>query len=193
MSNEDLEVQEVKEMTKKEFEELKFYASKGELYMDLIEQFKLRLAVDEGILNEEVKEVLLEAKEAIVKLRTDSNKLIDENLTIKSDCMEMAAQLYLNELCEKHEIKGKDKKRIFSILEGIKDKEEIDKKFNFILEQDIKEKHKVIQRVISQMKKPQDQKNVSTFFETYGIPPFCSDMHIYKAINEIMLIRQWKI
>jgi hypothetical protein len=41
------------------------YARKGELYSDLIEQFKVRLGVDEGLLDEEVKALLKEAKTEI--------------------------------------------------------------------------------------------------------------------------------
>jgi len=110
------------------------FASKGELYHDLIEQFKVRLSVDEGLLDEEVKSLLKEAKEEIIKLRTDMNKTIDENLTIKSDASEMAAQLYLFEKCEG--LTNKQKKKVFTILEGIRDKDEIDKKFTIVLEQD---------------------------------------------------------
>ena len=110
------------------------FAAKGELYHDLIEQFKIRLSVDEGLLDEEVKSLLKEAKEEIVKLRTDMNKTIDENLTIKSDASEMAAQLYLFEKCEG--LTNEQKKKVFTILEGIKDKDEIDKKFTIVLEQD---------------------------------------------------------
>ena len=36
------------------------YAKKGELYHDLIEQFKVRLSVDEGLLDEEIKGLLKE-------------------------------------------------------------------------------------------------------------------------------------
>jgi len=110
------------------------FASKGELYHDLIEAFKIRLSVDEGLLDAEVKALLKEAKEEIIKLRTDMNKTIDENLTIKSDAGEMAAQLYLFEKCEG--LTNEQKKKVFIILEGIRDKDEIDKKFTIVLEQD---------------------------------------------------------
>jgi hypothetical protein len=110
------------------------FASKGELYHDLIEQFKVRLSVDEGLLDEEVKALLKEAKEEIINLRTDMNKTIDENLTVKSDAQEMAAQLYLYEKCDG--LTDEQKKKVFTILEGIKDKDEIDKKFTIVLEQD---------------------------------------------------------
>ncbi|NIQ07682.1 MAG: hypothetical protein GWO20_18795, partial [Candidatus Korarchaeota archaeon] len=41
------------------------YARLGELYEDLIDQFKVRLAIDEGLLDAEVKGMLGEAKEEI--------------------------------------------------------------------------------------------------------------------------------
>lgn len=113
------------------------FAAKGELYHDLIEQFKVRLTIDEGLLDEEVKGLLKEAKEEILKLRKGLNDSINESLELKEDAQEMAAQLYLHD-----KVKGlteTQKEKVFSILEGITDKEEIDRKFKVIMEQDDEE------------------------------------------------------
>ena len=108
------------------------FAKKGELYNDLIEQFKIRLSVDEGLLDEEVKNLLKEAKEEILALRGDMDKLTEQNLTLKGDAQEMAASLYLHE-----KMKGlteDQKDHVLSILEGLTSKDEIDRKFKIVLE-----------------------------------------------------------
>jgi len=110
------------------------FAKKGELYDDLIEQFKVRLGVDQGLIDEEVKSLLKEAKEEILKLRGDANKTIAENLEVKKDAQEMAAQLYLHEKCKG--LTEAQKTHVFSILEGVVDKAEIDKKFGILKESD---------------------------------------------------------
>jgi hypothetical protein len=108
------------------------FAKKGELYDDLIEQFKVRLGVDQGLIDEEVKGLLKEAKEEILKLREETNKQIAENLEVKKDAQEMAAQLYLHEKCKG--LTDAQKNHVFTILEGIYDKAEIDKKFDILKE-----------------------------------------------------------
>ena len=58
-------------LTKNKLLEWKDYAKKGELYSDVIEQMQIRLGVDEGLLDEEIKQLLLEAKEKIQTLREE--------------------------------------------------------------------------------------------------------------------------
>jgi hypothetical protein len=106
------------------------YAKKGELYHDLIEQFKVRLGVDQGLLDEEVKGLLKEAKTEIVKLRDDMNKTIAENLELKSDAQELAAEVYLYQKCDG--LTESQRKQVFSILQGVTDRDEIDRKFQVI-------------------------------------------------------------
>ena len=107
------------------------YARKGELYTDLIEQFKTRLAIDEGLLDEEVKGLLREAKDEIVKLREELDDKIAENLELKKDAQELAAALYLRKKCDG--LTEAQKSKVIEVLEGISDREEIDKKFDIIL------------------------------------------------------------
>ena len=108
------------------------FAKKGELYHDLIEQFKIRLSVDEGLLDEEVKGLLKEAKEEILKLRENMNKQIEENLETRKDAQEMASEIYLRRKCDG--LTEGQKKYVMEMLDSVTDKSEIDKKFDIILE-----------------------------------------------------------
>ena len=108
------------------------YAKKGELYDDLIEQFKIRLSIDEGLLDNEVKSILKEAKDEIQKLRDDLDKNISEGLDIKKDAQEMASELYLRQKCDG--LTESQKKHVLNMLEGIVEKSEIDRKFKIIIE-----------------------------------------------------------
>ena len=71
------------------------YAKLGELYQDLIEQFKVRLAIDEGALNSEVQGLLREAKDEIITLKGDVNESTKKTLELEKDAQEMAAHIYL--------------------------------------------------------------------------------------------------
>jgi hypothetical protein len=113
-------------------EKIQEYAKKGELYFDLIEQLRTRLAIDEGTLQEEVKELLKEAKEEITSMKSDMDELIAENLELKQDSQQMAVSLYLREKCDG--LTEPQTKKILTLLEGIKDKAEIDRKFKVLTE-----------------------------------------------------------
>lgn len=129
---------EVKEITNKEYDKLRHYAEKGELYLPLIEQFKIRLSVDEGLLDEEVKNLLTDAKNEIIKIRSDMNTLIGENLEIKENCIIMAKQLYINEQLLKVKSK-KARKQIKKLLLSCDgdvsfiDRKHIDNFFNVVI------------------------------------------------------------
>ena len=115
------------------------FARKGELYNELIEQFKIRLAVDEGVLDSEVKSLLKEAKDEISDLRENVNTITGDNLTLKLDAREMAASLYLRQKCDG--LTEVNRTKVLNILEGITEKEEIDKKYNIVLENVLNEKN----------------------------------------------------
>ena len=108
------------------------YARKGELYSDLIEQFKVRLGVDEGLLDEEVKALLKEAREEIVKLRDELNESISDKLQTKQDATELAAEVYLHR--KANGLTESQKEHVLEMLDGITDREEIDRKFEVIVE-----------------------------------------------------------
>jgi hypothetical protein len=108
------------------------YARKGELYNDLIEQFKIRLSVDEGLLDKEVKGLLKEAKEEIQNLKKSLDEKIDRELQMKEDNQALAAELYLRKKTDG--LTESQKEYVFNILGGVVDKEEIDKKFDIVVE-----------------------------------------------------------
>jgi len=107
------------------------YARLGELYEDLIDQFKVRLAIDEGLLDNEVKDMLKEAKEEITGLRGEVNELTGKKLQLEKDAKDMATHIYLRKKCDG--LTESQKNSVFSILEGAS-KEDIDKKFDIVVE-----------------------------------------------------------
>jgi hypothetical protein len=107
------------------------FARKGELYSELIEQFKIRLAIDEGALNAEVRQLLTEAKEEILKLKKETNELLGEKMELEKDAKLMAANLYLRKKCDGLTEAQRDK--VLNLLSDISDKEELDRKFKYVL------------------------------------------------------------
>lgn len=112
-------------------EKVQRYARLGELYEDLINQFKVRLAVDEGALSEEVKGMLKEAKTEIVSLRKEVNELTGSKLQLEKDAKDLATHIYLRQKADG--LTESQKTTVFDLLEGA-DKATIDKKFDVIVE-----------------------------------------------------------
>lgn len=108
------------------------YARKGELYNELIEQFKIRLAIDEGLLDEEVKDLLREAKKEILSLREELNSMVDEKLELELKNQKLDAEMHLRQKADG--LTEAKKMKVFELLEGVTDKQEIDKKFTLIVE-----------------------------------------------------------
>lgn len=113
-------------------EEIYEFAHKGELYSDIIEQFKLRMSIDEGVIEEEARNLLKEARDEIITLREELNGVIEESLEVQQDAQEMAANLYLRRKCDG--LTEAQSSKIMSVLEGITDVETIDKKFDILVE-----------------------------------------------------------
>jgi hypothetical protein len=111
-------------------DQIQEFAKKGQLYNDLIEQFKVRIGVDQGLLDEEVKSLLKEAKDEIITLRDNADAGIAKELELKEDAQNMAAELYLYKKCEG--LTESQRKQVFDILQGITDVSEIDNKFTII-------------------------------------------------------------
>lgn len=107
------------------------YARLGELYEDLIDQFKVRLAIDEGLLNGEVKSMLKEAKDEITSLRDEVNSLTGTKLQLEQDAKKMATHIHLRKKCDG--LTESQKASVMSIFEG-STVEEIDKKFELVSE-----------------------------------------------------------
>jgi len=108
------------------------WAKQGELYHELVEQFKTRLAIDEGMISDEVRGMLKEAKEEIEALRVKVDESTGVNLDLEQDASEMAAQLYIREKCDG--LTESQKKRVISLLGDEIVKESIDKKFSIIVD-----------------------------------------------------------
>jgi ribosomal protein L37AE/L43A len=108
------------------------FARKGEIYEEAINLLKTKIAVDEGILDEEAKSLLQEAKDEIVSLRDEVNTLYSEKLQLESDAKELATHLYLRKKCDG--LTEAQKTKVMKLLEGVTSKEEIDRKFKVILE-----------------------------------------------------------
>ena len=108
------------------------FARKGELYADLIEQFKLRLSIDEGLLDAEIKDLLREAKEEIVKHREEIDQLMADKLDLEMKQQELEASMYLRKKSDG--LTEAQKMRINELMDGITDLEEIDRKFDLIVE-----------------------------------------------------------
>jgi len=111
-------------------DQIQEFAKKGQLYNDLIEQFKVRIGVDQGLLDEEVKGLLKEAKDEILDLRGNADSAIAKELELKEDAQNMAAELYLYKKCEG--LTESQRKQVFDILGGVTDTSEIDNKFQII-------------------------------------------------------------
>jgi hypothetical protein len=108
------------------------YARKGELYNELIEQFKVRLAIDEGLLDDEVKDLLREAKKEILGLREQVDGLMEEKLEQELKTQQLDAEMHLRQKSDG--LTEAKKLKVYELLEGVTDKDEIDKKFDLIVE-----------------------------------------------------------
>lgn len=107
------------------------YAKIGESYHDLIEQFKIKLAIDEGVLDEEVKGLLGEAKSEILKLKKQVNELTSGKMELETDARQMASHIYLRRKCEGLTESQRD--YMLNLLGDITEKSEIDRKFEYAL------------------------------------------------------------
>lgn len=159
------------------------YARLGELYEDLIDQFKIRLAIDEGLLDNEVKGMLGEAKEEIVKLRGEVNELTGERLQLEKDARDLATHVYLRKKCDG--LTEGQKTSVINILEG-SSKEDIDKKFDVILESissDTKEEVSEEVKEVSEVKEVNEEKTSTTEAST----------EVKEGMNENnSMMSQWK-
>lgn len=113
-------------------ENIKKFAHLGETYEELIEQFKVRLAIDEDMIDGEVKGMLKEAKTEIEGLREKLDESKGKVLEFEKDAGKMAAHIYVRQKCDG--LTEAQKSHVISLLEGIIVKEDIDKKFNIVLE-----------------------------------------------------------
>lgn len=104
----------------------------GRIYGELIEQIRLHVAVDADAIDEEAKSLLKEAKEVMLTQKEEINKLTEANLELELDAQKLAGAIYIREKCDG--LTEIQKTRVLSILEGIYDRSEIDRKFDIIVE-----------------------------------------------------------
>jgi ribosomal protein L40E len=106
------------------------YAKLGEEYKPLIDSFKTKLAIDEGILDDDVKNILKEAKEEIVSLTEKLDEKKSKELELSEKVTKIINQNHLLKKCDG--LTPAQKEKVFNILEGAS-VEEIDKKFDIIV------------------------------------------------------------
>lgn len=140
-------------------QEIVEYAKIGKKYQAIIEQFKAMLAIDEDMIDQEAKKLLAEAKDEIETKEDEYNKLVAENMELKKDAKEFAAQLYLEEKCkELTEAQAEKAKRL---LEGITDKDEIDRKLEIIVESKDDEKEEDLDKKLEEEETTDDEQNLN--------------------------------
>lgn len=113
-------------------ENIKKFAHLGEAYEELIEQFKIRLAIDEDMIDQEVKDMLKEAKTEIESLREKLDEMKGTSLELENDSAKMAAHIYVRKKCDG--LTEAQKGHVINLLDGVIVKEDIDKKFDIIIE-----------------------------------------------------------
>lgn len=107
------------------------WARKGELYHDVIETLKTRMAIDEGMIEDEAKDMLREAKDALDEKDEKLNEAIGKNLEMEKDLRLMAAELYIRKQTDGL---SEDKKaKAINLLSGTTDIDEIDRKLKIII------------------------------------------------------------
>lgn len=106
------------------------YARIGEEYAPLIESFKAKLAIDEGILDDEIKDILKEARDEIITITEEKDEFTSKNLDLELNNEQLTNENYLLKKCDGLTLE--QKKKVTSVLEGAS-KEEIDKKFDVIV------------------------------------------------------------
>lgn len=114
-------------------EQVREYARKGQIYEPIIEEFKTKIAVDQGLIDEEVKSILKEAKDKIIELENKNDELFGELLNLREESEKNAIKAHLLEKCEDLTLEQKEfMKRVLGDASSI---EEIDEKFDIVLEQ----------------------------------------------------------
>lgn len=119
---------------------VKEFAALGETYKPLLEAIRTQLAVSEGSVDAEAKELLFEAKDEIQSLRSEINKLMSENIELKDDAKSMAIHIYLRKKCDG--LTEAQRAKVMTLLEDVTDVKQINEKFDFIVENMLSEKKK---------------------------------------------------
>ena len=73
---------------------------KIEQYQEFIKDFKVRMSLEAGLLDDDTKNLIRECRDEIINLRHGIEKMKNENAEIFEDCREMASILYKLEQIE---------------------------------------------------------------------------------------------
>lgn len=114
-------------------ERVKEFARKGQIYEPIIEEFKTKIAIDQGLIDEEVKSILGEAKDKIIELEDKHNETYGENLELREELSKATVKAYLLEKCD--DLTLDQKSFVKTVLGDADTVEEIDEKFDIVLEQ----------------------------------------------------------
>jgi hypothetical protein len=114
-------------------ERVKEFARKGQIYEPIIEEFKTKIAIDQGLIDEEVKSILKEAKDKIIELEDKHNETYGANLELREELSKSKVKAYLLEKCD--ELTLDQKSFVKKVLGDADSVEEIDEKFDIVLEQ----------------------------------------------------------
>jgi len=114
-------------------EKVREYARKGQIYEPIIEEFKSKIAVDQGLIDEEVKSLLSEARDKIVELQGKYDETFGESLELSERLRKAEVKAHLLEKCE--ELTLEQRKFMVRVLSDAESVEEVDEKFETILEQ----------------------------------------------------------
>ena len=136
---------------------IKEFAALGETYQPLLEAIRTQLAVSEGSVDEEAKALLREAKEEIVSLRSDVNRLMSENMTLTEDAKAMATHIYLRKKCDG--LTEAQKTTVMTMLSDLTDVKAINEKFEFVLENILNEKKKAKKEEDDEDKEDEDKED----------------------------------
>ncbi|MFW6026499.1 MAG: hypothetical protein ACOCRX_09165 [Candidatus Woesearchaeota archaeon] len=113
-------------------EKVQEYARLGERYQPILEKLKVMMGIDEGQFDEEAKEIIKESRDELQKMKDKINNLTSENMELKKDAEEMAAHIYLRNKCDG--LTESKKERVIRLLEDVTSKDEIDRKFDLVVE-----------------------------------------------------------
>ena len=113
-------------------DKVKKYAKLGEKYEPVLEQMKTMLGIDEGAIDDQARSLLKEAREELESYKDKANELKSEVMELKEDAQEMASHIYLRKKCDG--MTEAKKERVLRLLEDVKSKDEIDRKFKIVAE-----------------------------------------------------------
>jgi len=108
------------------------YARKGQIYEPIIEEFKTKIAIDQGLIEDEVKSLLSEAKEKILELQEKYDQVFGENLNLSEKSQKFEVKAHLLEKCE--ELTLEQRQFVVRVLGDADSVEEVDEKFDAVLE-----------------------------------------------------------